>query len=417
MIFTSIIRILLTRSFKPFVFKGKGNDKLDFEALNNMGLYVHIPFCSSICNFCPYNKEIFDNDKAKDFKIAIFSEIDLVCGHLTVKKKVTSLYFGGGTPALMTESIGEIILKLKEYFIISGGIGLELHPDNVTPMILEILKNAGVTMVSIGIQTFDLNCLKIIGRKYNSFKEKIQLVKSFGFSVIDVDLIFALPGQTPKSLFYDIKTAFECGATQVSAYPFIDFTFVSKNYKPQSAKVKRQMLQQLVDVIKQLNLERTSVWTFSQKGFGKYSSVTRENFLGFGPSATTLLKDSFKVNTFSVDEYINAIKGKKVPTALTLDFTPRQRAVYFLFWSAYWLFVNVQNFQNIVGKPLDSMFGFEIRLLQHFGFIIKVENGYKLTDKAGYFYHKTEQAYTTAYINKMWNTARVEPFPKKIVLW
>jgi coproporphyrinogen III oxidase-like Fe-S oxidoreductase len=416
MLFTSFLRIILTHSFKPFIFYGRARDSLEFETIENLGLYIHIPFCRSICNFCPYNKELYNIEKASCYKQALLSEIDIACKDLKVKKKVTSLYFGGGTPALMSADVKDIIVKLNDYFEITDGIGIELHPDDVNSENLSIIQSAGITMVSIGIQSFDRDCLAKIGREYNEFEEKIRLAKNFGFSVVDVDLIFAIPGQTKSKLYNDIKTAFHSGATQVSTYPFIDFTFANNEYEPLPKVEKKKLLKFLVSISRDLHLERTSVWTFAKKDTGKYSTVTRDNFLGFGVSATTLLTDTFKINTFSVDAYINTVSKRMLPTALTLEFTLRQRAAYFLFWSAYKLTIRTNDFKCAIGTSIEKVFGFELWLSRHFGLLEKIDGGYKLTEKASYLYHSIEQVYTTAYIDKMWNIARKEPFPQKICL-
>ena len=104
MLLTSLLRVLLTRSFKPFVFKSTYDNHLDFENLDNLGLYVHIPFCRSICSFCPYCKVEYDSEMATQYSDALSKEIDLVCKQMKNKKQATSLYFGGGTPVLMISS-------------------------------------------------------------------------------------------------------------------------------------------------------------------------------------------------------------------------------------------------------------------------------------------------------------------------
>jgi hypothetical protein len=134
------------------------------------------------------------------------------------------------------------------------------------------------------------------------------------------------------------------------------------------------------------------------------------------PNATTLLKDIFKVNTFSVSAYIQTVSEGTLPTALTLSFTPRQRAAYFLFWSAYGLKIREEDFKKATGRSLSDMFGLELALGGLLGLFKKTEEGYSLTQKASFLYHKIEQVYTTAYIDKMWNIARKVPFPQKIVL-
>ena len=413
---TSLLRIILTRSLKPFVFQGGLPEKLDFEDLEDLGLYVHIPFCRSLCSFCPYCKEIYDRQRTGPYKAALMGEIDLVCKDMKGKKHVTSLYFGGGTPALMIDDLKDIIDKLKEYFIIDGGIGAELHPKDITGDHLEKLLDAGVTMVSIGMQSFHEDCLRKLGRSGGSFIEKLHLVRSYNFDVVDVDLIFAIPGQTDEILQSDLKTAFDHGATQVSTYPFIDFTFADNKYKPMSLKVKKNMLKNLIAFAKDINIERTSVWTFARRNTQKYSSVTRDAFLGFGVSATTLLRDRFKINTFSVDEYINRVKQDMLATSLTLKFTKRQRAAYYLFWSAYSLRIPSDKFEKLIGSPLQEMYGLELKLAKLTGILRQNGTSYYITEKATYLYHSIEQAYTTAYIDKMWNVSRKTAFPDQIIL-
>lgn len=416
MLLTSLLRIALTRSLRPFRFTGDYQNQLEFRELNDLGLYVHIPFCRSLCSFCPYCKVVYDHQKAVAYKAALLNEIDLVCRDLKEPKRATSLYFGGGTPALMIHDLKDIIQRLNQYFIITGGIGVELHPDDITGRNLETLKAAGVTMVSVGIQSFDAECLEKLGRNWEPFADKLRLVYRYGFSTVDVDLIFAIPGQTDETLAKDIKTAFDCGATQVSTYPFIDFTFADNAYKPMPERVKQQMLKALTENCRRLNLQRTSVWTFAKPDTEKYSSVTRDAFLGFGVSATSLLKEYFKINTFSIESYIERIHQGLLPTSLTLHFTKRQRAVYFLFWSAYALTIDPGKFEAMMGVPLKAMFGLELVMAEKLGILRRQGDGYHLTDKGAIWYHHVEQVYTAAYIDKMWNVSRLEPFPAEIVL-
>jgi len=413
---TSLLRIILTRSFKPFIFRNSYQNILPFENLADLGLYVHIPFCRSLCSFCPYCKEIYHQERANAYKIALLKEIDIACSSLTHKKQATSLYFGGGTPALMIDDLKAIIDKLKEYFSIAGGIGVELHPSDITKESLEKLQAAGVTMVSIGIQSFHDECLRKIGRSSDDLIKKLQLISRAGFDVVDVDLIFAIPGQTDEILAADIKTAFANGATQISTYPFIDFTFADNAYKPLTEKVKKQMLKNLTESCCKINIERTSVWTYAKPSTGKYSSITRDTFLGFGVSATTLLADSFKINTFAIDEYIKRVNANLLPSSLTLNFTKRQRAVYYLFWSAYSMKVDMDKFEKIVGVPLLKMFRLEFFLAQKIGLVRKNGTTFEFTNQAADIYHSIEQAYTTAYIDKMWNISRNIAFPDKIIL-
>lgn len=416
MFVTTMMGAYLTRSLKPFVFNGRYDQILDFKELADLGLYVHIPFCKSLCSFCPYCKVAYDQELAANYKKALLGEIDLVGSSLSSRKHVTSLYFGGGTPALMIDDLGEIIRRMERYFKITDGVGVEVHPRDLTQENIQKLKAAGVTMLSIGVQSFDSSCLGKIGREVCDLEQAMVWVREAGFDVIDMDLIFAIPGQDEALLKADLQRAFSLGATQVSTYPFIDFTFASNTHKPMSHKDKKRMLTFLHKTCQEMGIERTSVWTFAKPGTKKYSSVTRDTFLGFGVSATTLLKDTFKINTFSIPHYIERIQERQLPTALTLDFTQRQRAVYYLFWGSYMMHIDPQKFEAIVGTSLSKLYGFEMWLATKLGFIQKEGKHYTLTDRGAYWYHDLEQIYTTAYIDKMWHIARNTPFPEKIVL-
>jgi len=144
--------------------------------------------------------------------------------------------------------------------------------------------------------------------------------------------------------------------------------------------------------------------------------MTRDNFLGFGCSATTLLKDQFKINTFSVEEYKKRVTDGKLPTSLMIRFTKRQRMIYYLFWTAYSTRVDAKDFEKFFGQPLKKMYGFELWLAKLLGFV-KEENGiYEMTLKGAFYYHYYENFYTLAYIDKMWGIMRKEAFPEKIEL-
>lgn len=163
-ILTELARIWLTRSVRPFSFTSAYDSSLDLREEQNLGLYLHIPFCRTLCSFCPYCKVPYQEELAKAYLDALLKEIDLVGGSLPSHRQVTSLYFGGGSPALFVAEIGRIVKKLREYFEISEEIGIELHPEDVNEETLRLLKSAGVTRISIGVQSFQEAGLHALGR-------------------------------------------------------------------------------------------------------------------------------------------------------------------------------------------------------------------------------------------------------------
>ena len=415
-VITDLTRMWLTRSVKPFIFYSEYDKRLPFEECDNLGLYVHIPFCASICDFCPYCKVVYEKEKCDTYVDALLEEIHMVGNQIGCKKEVTSLYFGGGTPVLALNRLQEIIEAIQEHFIITEGIGLELHPSNVTVETLTKLKEAGVTKISIGIQSFEEKYQQILGRQRIDIGKMKKALSEVPFETVSMDFIFALPGQKYEDLKNDIELAFSHGANHIAIYPFIDFTFTNSAVQVMEKKEKRKLLDQITNYCMEQGYTRSSIWTFSSEKEARYSSMTRDNFLGFGCSATTLLKEQFKINTFSVEEYIKRIKLKDLPTSLTIRFTKRQRMIYYLFWTAYSTRVDSREFEKFFGKSLKKMYGFELWIAKCLGFVTEENGVYEMTLKGAFYYHYYENFYTLSYIDKMWGIMRKEAFPEKIEL-
>ena len=410
---TSATRMWLTKSVKGFEFKNEYSNTLEYQDTKQLGLYVHIPFCRTICKFCPYCKEVYHTEKMNRYIDYLLKEIALVTGG-QAKKVVSSLYFGGGTPALAIDRLGEVIDSLTSHFEISQGIGIELHPSNVTEKLLQKLSDIGVTKISIGIQSFQDKFLGILGRKENRFETMFDALQKVSFETVAMDFIFALPNQTFQDLQKDIELAFSNGANHIAIYPFIDFGFLESGIQEFQKKEKRALLKQITDYCEERGYTRDSIWTFSKDGRASYSSMTRDNFLGFGASATTCLDEIFKINTFSVEEYINRLQSEQLPTSLTLDFTVRQRMIYYLFWKFYSMKVDCKEFQDFFNQDLKKIYGLELFFAKRIGFLTERDGVYELTEKGAFYYHHYEKYFTYDYINHMWGTMSKEAFPKQL---
>ena len=410
----ALTRTVLTRSVRPFLFRRGGDRDLSYENEENLGLYIHIPFCRKICAFCPYCKTLYRREEAEEYVRDLLREIELVAAG-KAKKRVTSLYFGGGSPALLADRIGGIVGKIREHFEITGGIGIELHPDDVREETLRLLKDAGVTRLSIGVQSFGEKFREVLGRPPFDPETMREALRAVPFETVSMDFIFALPGQTAKDLLRDVRTAEWIGANHVALYPLIDFTFTGNKIPAMPADEKRRLLAKVSKILASRGFRRTTIWTFA-KGDAAYSSMTRESYLGFGVSAVSLLRNSFKINTFSLPAYAERIRRGRLPTALTLHFTERQRMVYWLFWTAYGMEVREKDFERFFGVPLRKAYGKELRFAEAMGYVTEKDGVWRMTGRGAFAYHLYEKHYTYAYIDKMWSLLRREAYPEKIVL-
>lgn len=143
------MKLILTRRLNPFVFYDKKDVELRYSS-DEVGLYIHIPFCKSLCSFCPYFKVLYEKDLSEKFVKALIKEIKMVSKKYP--KKINSVYFGGGTPALLIGDLSSIVAEIKNSFNVEDNFAIELHPDNLEDKVLESLKEIGFNMISIGVQ-------------------------------------------------------------------------------------------------------------------------------------------------------------------------------------------------------------------------------------------------------------------------
>lgn len=413
---TTLLRLLFLKKVRSFKFRTK-RDFLPDMNISGMGLYIHIPYCETICPFCPYYKKKYDKSEINIYIDALLQEIEIVASRLSDKKTITSLYFGGGSPTLAGERLVEIVDRVKTYFNLVGDIGIELNPTDINKEILDTVKRAGINMVSIGIQSFKKSLIDELGREDFDYREPSKLLQSYNFDVIDVDLIFGIPGQKPEDIIRDFTMAAEVGATQISTYPYINFSYTHIKNRPYGMFKKKRLLEALKVISKKQGFERSSVWTFKKAGSRRYSSVTRDNFIGFGASATSLGRESFKINLLSVDEYIKEINQGAIPSNLTMEFTPKSRGLYWLFWSIYNGDISERQYKSLFSRSLTEDFGRVLSLGICFKLLNRVEDGFKLTDRGLYWFHIVEQIYTHQYIDKTWRYSMKNPWIKEIRLY
>jgi len=414
---THALRLLLAHQIRPFAFR-RDRDALPDLDVPNLGVYVHVPFCETLCPFCPYFKTRYDPREAAAFLEAVLGEIDLVAARrFPERRSVTSLYVGGGSPALLADKLSEITKRIGAHLDVAGDAGVELHPRDVREGLAETLTDAGFNMVSLGVQSFSPRLLRALGRSGEDSRVPLSTLARHGFEAIDVDLIFGIPGQTGEDLRRDFLLAADQGATQISTYPFIDFSYARNREKPLGRAEKRRLLAVLLETADRAGFARTSVWTFGRKGRPRYSSVTRDNFVGFGPSATSLGRDAFKVNTFSVAAYAACVRQGRVPTALTMPFSARSRGLYWLFWNCYNGEISEAVYRELFGRGLRRDFGASLAAGAALGVLRRADGGWTLTEHGSYLFHLVEQAYTRQYIDRTWRHAMSTAWPEAVRLY
>jgi len=415
---TRFIRRAVVGKEQEFTFRMKGD--IAIPPLNRIDLYLHIPFCRSLCPYCPYNRIKYDADLVAPYTEAVLKEIEQYSSKLG-KIEISSVYIGGGTPTTMINEIGIIIESLQSKFNITGNIGIETSPGDLTQDITEKLISFGVDMLSLGVQSFNDECLKYLGRNYDAARAHaaVDLAISAGFKSVNFDLMFTLPGQSMDNVLDDLKKAVSAGVNQITVYPLFTFPYSSvgkyqkiKNVKMPDFFIRRSMYKEIYNFLMQNGYHPISVWGFKKGRPPRYSSVTRDTYIGLGAGAGSRLPASFYFNTFSVKEYIKTTLSGKLPVAISMELTPGLQKYYWLYWRFYETCIDRHSLKHEYGeKPLLAGFFTLIRIL---GLARQNKNRVELTERGAFYIHLLQNYFILNYINKVWTAAMREPWPGEI---
>lgn len=187
------------------------------------GLYLHVPFCSAICPYCDFAVLTGGRERRARFVDHLLAEIRMWAGDRAPFASIDTVYFGGGTPsALEPDDYARILAALRENLSISGDarIFFEANPEDVTPGSVRAWRETGVHMLSLGIQSFDPEALRFLGRRHGpeEARRSVELARAAGFHTVSIDLIYGLPDQTPADWRRTLSAAVELQPDHLSCY-------------------------------------------------------------------------------------------------------------------------------------------------------------------------------------------------------
>jgi menaquinone C8-methyltransferase len=396
-----------------------------FEDVASLGLYLHIPFCRQICPYCPYNKTLYNEDLARRYAQAVLKEIDRYA-EIVAGRPVTSFYIGGGTPTTMLDSgLAEILDHVYRVFNMQCDIHMESHLNDLSNANLATVAAMGVKHLSMGVEALQDHHLRTLCRPYTVAEAAAAIERAVarGFTCVNADLIFALPGQTHDELRQAASLLTGLGVDQIAAYPLFDFPYTEwadrsrrNHYRSYNLLQKRQMLSVLEEAFYSAGYERTSVWAFTRHGAPRYCSVTVPLYLGLGASGGSYLPDRFYLNTFSVPEYIRALDQDRMPIALSMQLTPRMQMAGWLYWRLYETRFRKSDFTARFRQDFDAIYGTYVRLLSWLGLSRAQGDEIVLTDAGAYWLHALQDLFSINYVAKLWGSSRDDAWPSKVVL-
>ncbi len=297
-----------------------------------ISLYVHIPFCDHKCIYCDFYS-IITQENRNSYISALEKEIHYVKSLLAVQRKISTIFFGGGTPSLMgPKFIGEILNYIHKNFNVteSAEITLETNPGTVTKEDFKEFKNLGINRISIGVQSFHDKDLKFLTRIHDrqTAINSIRQAAESGFENINLDLIFNLPGQTKKEWIDNLKTAVALPVKHISAYSLILERGTILNKLVLDGKVKigdddydADLYETTIDFLTQSGFRQYEVSNFCKEGYECKHNLAywdHREYVGLGPSAHSFLQGKRWWNFSSLKMYIdkieksgNAVRGEE----------------------------------------------------------------------------------------------------------
>lgn len=287
------------------------------------GLYIHIPFCARKCPYCDFNSYVGKLDIAENYIKRLLKEAKDFSG-----QKIDTVYIGGGTPSLLEK---ELIEKLMDgvydcfYINENAEITIEVNPGTVDFLKLKTYIKSGINRLSVGVQSFDDDMLKVLGRLHDSEQAQNVIKSAFdaGFDNISADLMFSYKGQTMEIWSKDLEKIRELNIPHVSCYGLKveEGTPFDKNgMQNLDEETDRQLQKYTVSFLNNCGFNRYEISNFAKPGFESRHNIHYwhcDEYIGLGAGAHSYYKGKRYNNILSPEEYINCEKPCENVTELS----------------------------------------------------------------------------------------------------
>ncbi|WP_426386026.1 radical SAM family heme chaperone HemW [Latilactobacillus curvatus] len=336
------------------------------------GAYIHIPFCEHICYYCDFNKVFIEGQPVDDYVDMLIREFQLVMAEYP-DEPIDTIYVGGGTPTTLSPAqLQRLIDGIHQYLPYEGGeFTFEANPNDLQDTEkLQVLKDNGVNRLSIGVQSFNDQILKQIGRIHRSADvyRAIDNARKVGFENMSIDLIFRLPQQSEADFMDSLNKAIELDLPHYSTYSlilerktiFYNLMRQGKLHLP-SQDVEAHMYQAAIDSFKRAGLDQYEISNFAKPGFQSVHNLTywrNEKYFGFGAGAYGYLGKDRYHNFGPIQQYLEPLKENKVPVIErhVLPLTEQMEEELFLGLRTM-QGVSISHFQDKFNYPLQNVYG------------------------------------------------------------
>ncbi len=356
------------------------------------GIYIHIPFCKQACHYCDFH---FSTSTKKKTEL-----VEMLCRELELRKdeidqQIQTIYFGGGTPSLLNSEELELIFKtIFKHFDVSENaeITLEANPDDLSEKVIKMLEASPVNRLSIGVQSFFEEDLKLMNRAHNSEEalSSLKLAKQY-FDNISIDLIYGIPGQSNEQWIENLDKALELDIPHISSYALTVEPktalekFIEKGkVKPVEDETYREQFDILVNKLTTNGFEHYEFSNYGKPGFHSQNNMAYwlgKPYLGIGPSAHSYDGISRKWNISNNTLYIKAIEAGNLPQQTEKLSTTDSYNEYVMTRLRTKFGVSTDDIQQKFGEKYRNHFLKETGKFMDDGLMEKIGNTFHITAK------------------------------------
>ncbi len=378
---------------KAFVNHQRSLQTSKFYRLTLSGIYIHIPFCSKRCNYCSFFF-ITNMDLLGKFVSGLHKEIEMYSSRLR-DEKFDTIYFGGGTPSVMSHRVFEgIINSLCKHFNIEGDaeISMESNPEDFLDKSLYDYSSAGINRISFGVQSFKDDELKFLTRNHTAADAESVIRKANEyFRNINIDIIYSLPNQTIQDIDFSLSKACSLNPTHISAYTltFEERTPLYKSMRekkiernPESSEAEH--FEFVSNKLIEEGFEHYEISNFAKRNFRcrhnlKYWNY--ENYLGIGPAAHSLLNGFRSNNIAGVGKYNNLLEHNVLPVEETHEIGREQMHLEYVMLSLRSTGIKFRDYSRRFEEDFSDKFRVVMDKLITQGFAVSDDGVFKLTEK------------------------------------
>lgn len=282
-------------------------------------LYVHIPFCPKLCPYCSFFSEVTDRNKTQRFLESLITELEREAAAREIRPK--TIFFGGGTPsALSTPQLDWLLSRMKDRLDLSAleEWTIEMNPATVSLEKASMLRQHGVNRISMGVQSWDPVLLETLGRVHSAdqAERSYRILREAGFSAVNLDFMFGVPGQTPEVWRSTLERTIELAPDHISAYCLTyeeDTEYFDRmtrgEYKP-DGELDAALFETTASTLESAGYRQYEISNFAKPGFECRHNLAYwqgRNYLGIGPSAFSTVDGMRWANVANTEAYIEAI--------------------------------------------------------------------------------------------------------------